>query len=115
MGFWGDLVAAIKELLVVVWEFLKKLFLRLLNFIIHIANFFKNDERLRKLAADKNRIAVAIKENLENGNYQVVNCLYDKEKAELVTPEQDAEVMTAEQLDSETIRHFADKDMIVCK
>lgn len=103
----------IKEKLAGVWEWIKKIDLKIVSFLKDIIGFFKDPNRLKKLQADKDRIAVAIKENLANGNYQIVNCLYDKEKSELVTPEQDAEVITAEQLDAQTISVFGDKEAIV--
>ena len=114
MGF-EDILDWIKEKLKAVWEWIKKIVLKIVNFFKNIVSFFKDPNRLKKLQADKDRIAVAIKENLANGNYQVVNCLYDKEKSELVTPEQDAEVITAEQLDAQTISTFGDKEMVVCQ
>lgn len=112
MGF-GDMIEWIKEKLAAVWEWIKKIVLKIVSFLKNIMGFFKDPNRLKKLKADQDRIAVAIKENLANGNYQVVNCLYDKEKSELVTPEQDAEVITAEQLDAQTISNFGDKEMVV--
>ena len=112
MGF-GDMIEWIKEKLAAVWEWIKKIVLKIVNFFKNIAGFFKDPNRLKKLKEDQDKIAVAIKENLANGNYQVVNCLYDKETSELVTPEQDAEVITAEQLDAQTISVFGDKEMVV--
>lgn len=109
------MLETIKELLAAVWQFIKKIVLKLLNFIANIYSFFKDSSRLRKLQEDKDRIAVSIKENLENGNYQVVNCLFDQATDQLVTPETDAEVITAEELDSETEEKFAGKDMIILK
>lgn len=103
----------IKELLLKVWDFIKKTFLIILNFFKNIISFFKTPSRLKQLEADKDKIAVAIKEKLENGDYQVVNCLFDKGTNQLVTPETDAEVISAQNLDSETIRTFGTKDMLV--
>ncbi|MBQ8561777.1 MAG: hypothetical protein IJ441_09370 [Spirochaetaceae bacterium] len=56
-------------------------------------------------------IAVSIKENLDNGNYGTVNCLYDTDTEEVF--EEEAQDVEAEQLDDETIRNFGDKEMIV--
>lgn len=103
----------IKSLLNDVWEFLKKIFVKIVSFFQNICSFFRDPNRLRKLQADQNRIAVAIKEKLDNGDYQVVNCLYDKQDCTLVTPEADAEVITSEELDAETERYFGRKDMVV--
>jgi len=103
----------IKELLMKVWNFIKKIFLTLLNFFTNIVSFFRTPSRLAQLQADKDKIAVAIKEKLDNGDYQVVNCLFDKGTNQLVNPATDAEAISAQNLDSETISNFGTKDMIV--
>lgn len=103
----------IKSLLAEVWEWIKKIVVAIISFARNIISFFRDRNRLRKLQEDQNRIAVSIKEKLENGDYQVVNCLYDKEESKLVTPEEDAEVITSEKLDADTKRNFSGKDMIV--
>ena len=68
---------------------------------------------MKKLQEDKNRIAISIKENLDNGQFNIVNCLYDKTTEEIVDMETDAQGIEAESLDEETKQHFGDKDMIV--
>lgn len=101
------------ELLRKAWEFIKKIFLKIINFVTNIVSFFKDPQRLKKLQEDKNRIAISIKENLDNGKFNVVNCLYDKTTEEIVDMETDALGINAESLDEETKQHFGDKDMIV--
>ncbi|TXJ37679.1 hypothetical protein [Brachyspira aalborgi] len=101
------------ELLRKAWEFIKKIFLKIVNFVTNIVSFFKDPQRLKKLQEDKNRIAISIKENLDNGKFNVVNCLYDKTTEEIVDMETDALGINAESLDEETKQHFGDKDMIV--
>ncbi len=101
------------ELLRKAWEFIKKIFLKIVNFVTNIVSFFKDPQRLKKLQEDKNRIAISIKENLDNGKFNVVNCLYDKTTEEIVDMETDALGIDAESLDEETKQHFGDKDMIV--
>ena len=91
----------------------KKIFLKIVNFVTNIVSFFKDSQRLKKLQEDKNRIAISIKENLDNGQFNVVNCLYDKTMEEIVDMETDALGINAESLDEETKQHFGDKDMIV--
>lgn len=103
----------IKSLLAKVWEWIKKIVVAIISFVSNIVSFFRDRNRLKKLQEDQNRIAVAIKEKLDNGDYQVVNCLYDKQETELVTPEEDAMVITSRQLDAEIQRNFGNKDMLV--
>ena len=62
------------ELLRKIWDFIKKIFLKVVNFVKNIVGFFKDTQRLKKLQEEKNTIAVTIKENLNNENYHVVNC-----------------------------------------
>ena len=101
------------ELLRKAWEFIKKIFLKIVNFVTNIVSFFKDPQRLKKLQEDKNRIAISIKENLNNGQYNMLNVLYDKTTEEIVDMETDALGIDAESLDEETKQHFGDKDMIV--
>ena len=103
----------IMEALKAVWNWIKKIFLKILNFFNNIVNWFMDPERLKKIQENKDIIAVAIKQNLENGNYNVVNCLFDTNRGEIVDYETDAVIIEAEQLDSETLRAFGNKDMIV--
>ena len=91
----------------------KKIILKIVDFAKNIISFFKDPQRLKKLKEDKNRIAISIKENLDNGQFNIVNCLYDKTTEEIVDMETDAQGIEAESLDEETKQHFGDKDMIV--
>lgn len=101
------------DLLRKIWEFIKKIFLKVVNFIKNIVLFFKDPERLKKLQEKENLIAVSIKEKLDSGNFKIVNCLYDKETEEVIDMEMDAIGIEAESLDEETKQKFGDKDMIV--
>lgn len=103
----------IKETLAEIWDFLKKIVLRIISFFKNIVGFFKNPTRLRKLQQNRNNIAVVIKEKLADGDYQVVNCLFNKEEGTLVNPEEDALVMTSGELDNTTQTQFKGKDMLV--
>lgn len=103
----------IKSLLAKVWEWIKKIVVAIISFIDNIVSFFRDRNRLRKLQEDQNRIAVSIKEKRENGDYQIVNCIYDKAEKKLVDPEEDAVLITSKQLDAETQRNFGSKDMLV--
>ena len=107
------MLEAIKSLLVAVWDIIKKFIVAIISFAQNIVTFFRNRNRLRKLQENQNRIAVAIKERLKSGDYQVVNCLYDEQEEKLVDPEEDAEVITSAQLDKETRNAFNGKEMIV--
>ncbi len=55
-------------------------------------------------------MAVAIKERLENGDYGIVKCLYNKQTEGV---EDMAKGIESEQVDAETQRHFGNKEMIV--
>lgn len=109
------MLETIKELLNAVWAVIKKIIVKIVNFLKNILAFFKTPSRLGKLQEDKNRIAVSIKENLANGNYQVINCLFDTKSETLVAPEEDSEVISAETLDAETAAKFGNKAMLVLK
>ncbi len=99
-----------------VWETLKRLgkwlWTKIVNFVRNIRDFFREKRRLKLLRERAEVIAVSIKENLDNGNYGCVNCLYDTDTEEVFDMEE-AQDIEAEQLDDETIRNFGDKEMIV--
>ena len=101
------------SLLEEVWDAIKKFFLKIVSFIKNIVSFFKDPNRIKKLQEDQSRIAISIKEKLDNGDYNIVNCLFDKQEEKLVTPETDCEVITTEELDKETITNFGNKNMII--
>ena len=102
----------IVEMARAIWGFVKKIIVRVLNFFNNIVSFFKDRNRLEKLRTNKDLIAVTIKDRLSNGDYNVVNCLFDKEMNEIVDYEENAQGITAESLDEETKKAFAGKDMI---
>ena len=103
----------IMDALRAVWDWLKRIWVKICSFLRNIVSFFKNPQRLEKIKKDKNTIAVAIKQNLDNGEFNVINCLANKETGELVNPEEDAEIIQAENLDAQTMQNFGDKDMLV--
>lgn len=103
------------ELLRSIWDFIKKIFVKILNFVLNIVNFFKNPQILNKLKQNRDLIAISIKENLGNGNYNVLNCVFDKERQEVVYMKEDAMGITAESLDKETEKAFGNKDMLILK
>ncbi len=110
------MLEAIKKALKAVWNFIKKIFLKKLNFIKNIMGWFKDPDRLEKLQENKDKyLAISIKENLDNGNYKVVNCLFDKEECELVDYQEDTISIEAENLDATTKKQFGEKEMIVLK
>ena len=106
MGFFLELLRSI-------WDFIKRIFVRVINFTRNIVSFFKDPNRLRKLKEDSNKIAVSVKQNLDNGNYKVVNCLFDKSSNTVVDLENQAIGIEAEDLDASTEECFGGKDMII--
>ncbi len=101
------------ELLNAIWSFIRRIFFKVVNFFRNIVAFFKDPERLRKLHQDSNLMAISIKEKLDNGNYRVVNCLFDKSDNKVVDAETEALGIEAEYLDKDTAYNFGDKDMII--
>lgn len=98
-----------------IWDFINKIFVTVLNFVQNILNFFKNPSRLKKLKQDSNKLAIAIKENLDNGEYRVVNCLFDKEEQTIVDMNDEAQGIEAKDMDYQTERTFGNRDMIILK
>lgn len=109
------LLLAAASIIFMLWEPLKQLgkwlLKKILNFAKNIRDFFRERRRMKLLQERKELLAVSVKEKLDNGNYGVVNCLYDTDAEEVF--EEEAQDVEAEQLDDVTIRNFGDKEMIV--
>ena len=101
----------ILELLRKAWAWLKKIWVKVCSFFKNIVAFFKDKYRLAKLQRNSDLIAVAIKQKLDNKEYNVVNCLFDKAKGEI--QEADTLVVQSESLDMETRQQFGNQDMII--
>ena len=54
-----------------------------------------------------------MKEKLDNGNFNVINCLFDGNAKEILDYENHALIIETESLDAQTISSFGSKDMIV--
>lgn len=106
-----------------VWDRLKKLAKKFLNFLTSIRNWFK--EKYRTVIQGRPNvkpIVLRIKKELETNNYRIldlglsseetiINTFYDTDTEEIL--EEDTQLLEADQLDSETIKAFGDKDMLV--
>lgn len=108
-----NLITLIRDALQSVWAYVKKIFIRILNFLRNIVNWFRQPERLEKVRHNENVVAVAIKNNLDNGNYNIINCLFDKSEGEIIDYEEDVLSIEAESLDDETRQQFGYKEMLI--
>ena len=97
-----------------IWAFIKHKVETILNFARNIVGFFKNPSKLKKLKENKDLMAISIKENLADGNYKVVNCLFN-EATNKVEDYEESLGIDAEDIDSKTEQAFGDKAMIVLK
>lgn len=99
------------------WRWIKKVVLAIIRFVDNVVSWFEDPNRLRELQEDMDNIAVVVKEKLENGDYKVVKCLFNKREGKIVGREeasnQHIEGMTSDNLDEKTKRSFGNKDMIV--
>ncbi len=105
------MIEAIRVILKSIWFEIVRILIKILNFFKNIISWFKDESRLKKIKEDRNLVAVSIKDKLSNGDYSVVNCLYDKDENEII----DSQVIEAGQLDDETINRFGSKEMIILK
>ena len=97
-----------------IWAFIKHIVVKVLNFAKNIVSFFKNPSKLKKLKENKDLMAISIKDKLDNGNYKVVNCLFNEATNEVEDYEESLGI-EADDIDSETEQAFGDKAMIVLK
>ena len=108
-----SLLELIREALHLVWEWIKKIWVKVLNWKNNIVDWFKEPSRLRKVSESKKKLAISIKENLQDGNFNVINSLYDEENSELVDYTENTIAIGASELDSESALNFGDKEMIL--
>lgn len=105
------------DLIIRAWRWIKKIVLAIIRFVDNIVSWFEDPNRRRELQKDMDNIAVVVKEKLDNGDYRVVKCLFDKREGKIVGREESSnryvEGMTSDGLDEKTKRNFGDKDMIV--
>lgn len=107
MGLLDLILSALKA----VWDFIEKIVVRIVNFFRNILSWFQTPKRFEIIRKNIDILPVVIKQKLESGDFQVVNCLYDQVKDEI----EDAQVITAEKLDEETLEKFKDKNMIILR
>lgn len=101
-----------------IWQSLKQigkvikiLFLTFKNIIM----FFKDPGRLTKLRENRNLLAICLKERQSNGEYNVVECLYDEQTEEIVGAQYHSLGISTHNLDNVTKQNFGNKDMIILK
>jgi len=94
-----------------VWDFIVKIVVSVCGYVKNICRYFSDRARRDRLE-DPDIIAVAIRKHLDDGSYNVVNCLFDKEDQRVVDPN-DMEVITADALDEETMARFGKHDVLV--
>lgn len=111
---------AIRKFLKRAWDFLKKIFVKIVSFSENIVNFFRSKyDAIIKKHPKVDAIALKIEAIKESGeyntvkmsDYQIVNTFYDKETEEII--EDATEIISYESLDEETKERFADKEMII--
>ena len=102
------------------WDFIKKVFVKVIDFFDNILNFFesKYNEIILKHPKAK-AVSIKIKDDLASGNYnsvslskgKIINTFYDEATGEII--EEATEVISYESLDGQTKEQFGDKDMLV--
>ncbi|WP_120944654.1 hypothetical protein [Helicobacter labacensis] len=107
-----NIIENVSEFFESVWAWVKRIWVRILNFLKNIVDWFKDPQRAKRLQEEKDKLAVVIKENLDNGNVNVINCLFNTETSQI---EGDAQGIESEQLDAETQRRFGNNEMIVLR
>lgn len=114
MGWLNNtIVAFFKRLwgiLVKIGNIVKK---KILRFAENIASFFKSSKRLATLKANKKILPVIIKQIKDNGGYNVISCLFDEKKDDVVDFEENSQGIECERLDDELSTYFGNKDMII--
>lgn len=96
------------ELLLGIWESVEKTYKRVFRFSTDVLRWLNQPVRARQMRT-RDSLAVFIKDELDNGNFNVVSCLYNPDEEEIY----DARVIEVEELDDETLHHFDDEEVLV--
>ena len=108
------MLSAIIEFLKSAWNFIKKVFRIIISFFKDIIEWFK--ERLYR-HEDKvpfiYKMNDKIKEELDSGNYTVVQGFLDLETGEI--DREDIRIINANELDSNTRKVFQENDLAILK
>ena len=121
------LFETLKSFLLRVWDSLKKIWTRIVNFFNHIANWFRAKYR-EVIYRRPNALPIVMKieEGLKTGNYStadiglkksvtneksVVKTFYDRSTGEILVD--NTEVVEYVDLDAETKNRFGNKDMLI--
>lgn len=80
-----------------------------------IVDHFKTPDVIELLKANSNLIAIAIRENQENGKTRIILCVFDKEKSELVGMDGPAApiIYEVEMMDADLMAQFGSQEMLV--
>ena len=115
------LFETLKSFLLRVWDSLKKIWTRIVNFFNHIVHWFRAKYReVIYRYPNVSLISLKIKDDLRTGNYNtvnmgikksVVNTVYDNTTGEILVDH--TEVVEYEDLDAETKNRFGNKDMLI--
>lgn len=101
---WGGLV-----------KFCKIVFIVILKFTENVISFFKSPMRWAKLKANKKLLPIVLKQKLKNGDYNIIEGIFDEEKDDMVDIEKETQGIECERLDSELKGYFGDKDLVILR
>lgn len=113
------MIEAIRRLLKRAWNFLKKVFTTIVDFIKNIYGFFKAKwYSVIKKHPKAVGISLKIKDHIKNGDFNtinlsedmIVNTFYDQDTGNII--EEETEVISYESLDETTKQKFGDKEML---
>ncbi len=116
MGILSEIGNAIMGIFQAIWDFLKAVGRVIKNIFLKLANvigFFKDPSRLNELKRNRQALAVSIKENLNNGRFNVVNCLYDRGAEQVIDMETDSVGYEDSAMDNQLSSSFGSNDMLV--
>lgn len=116
------MLKALKALMKKAWNWLKKVFVKILDFLKNLLAFFKSKyNSVLKKRPNAVGVSYKIKEKFESGDFNeisldsgcIINTFYDQETGVII--EEDTEIVIYDDLDSQTASQFRNQDMLVIK
>lgn len=113
------MINSIVEFFKRIWDglvkFCKIVFIVILKFTENVISFFKSPKRYKRIKENRNYLPIVLRQKLKNGDYNVIEGIFDEEKDDMVDIEKETQGIECERLDSELNGYFGDKDLIILK
>ncbi len=113
MSVINDSVEELKNLIKSVLDFIKKIFVKIIEFFRNIVNFVKKLHQKYKYRKGIKMVSVKINDLIKEEEYNIYTGVFNTETGELENYEEDSEIISGENIDEETKKAFGSKELVI--